>query len=277
MKMRLKPFVAYLFVISFIVFGNSACTSYKKIPYLQTKEKRAQVSVPALFKESVARFLPNDVLGITVNIIGEGSLAAEFNLPLQPVAAGDNDTYVNMGVGKQNYLIDKEGQIDFPMIGKMKVSGYTQAELENEIKIRLRKYLKNPSDEPIVTVRLLSYRITVLGEVLHPGVISVSRDHINILEVLAQVGDMTVYAKRDDVQIHREMPDGTYHIETIDISNIDVVSSPYFYLQQNDMVYVVPNRTKARNSDIGGETSIWFSLASMIFGVVNMIVYIVNR
>jgi polysaccharide export outer membrane protein len=273
--MKLKPFFLYLFVTFTIVFCISSCTSYKKIPYLQTQEKQAEVSVPSLFKESIVRFMPDDVIGITVNVLGEQTIAAEFNLPLQPVAGGDNDTYVNTGVGRQNYLVNKEGQIDFPVVGKIKVSGYTQFELENELKTILRKYLKN--NEPIVTVRLLSFRITVLGEVAHPGPIFISRDRVNILEVLAMAGDMTVYGKRDDVQIQREMPDGSYHIETVDISKIDIVSSPYFYLQQNDLVYVVPNRTKARGSDIGSETGIWFSLASMLFSVVNMVIYVVNR
>jgi polysaccharide export outer membrane protein len=277
MKMRMKSSFTYLFAISIMVLGISACTAYKKVPYLQVEEnstdKNGKFVVPTLHRESVVRFMVDDVLFITVNVTGEQSIAAEFNLPLQPMAGG-NETYISTGLGRQSYMVDKEGRIDFPILGKIKVAGYTQSELEDELKNTLRSYL---TEDPVVTVRLTSFRITVLGDVNRPGIYTVDKDHINIMEVMALAGDMSIYGKRDEVQIHRVLPDGNWQRVVLDISKADVISSPYFYLQQNDLVYVVPNRSRTTGADVSSGTGLWFSLASSLFGLANMIIYIANR
>jgi polysaccharide export outer membrane protein len=246
-----------------------SCTSSKKIPYLETGVQGGEIELYSSYKGSIVRFQPDDVLSIVVNVVGEQSIAYDYNLPLQPSAtAYDGDESVNPGAGRQTYMIDKSGQIDFPVLGSIKVSGYTQDELEKYFKAALRSYLKV---DPIVTVRLMNFKISILGEVNRPGQYTINKDHLSILEALTLAGDMTIYGKRDDVRIIREMPNGEIKIVSLDINKAQTVSSPYFYLRQNDQLYIVPNSAKTKSADIGSQTSILFSLASMAFTVFGII------
>ena len=121
-----------------------------------------------------------------------------------------------------------------------------------------------------------SYRVTVLGEVGKPGVIPVSSEKMSILEALAQAGDLTIYGRRDNVLLIREDPTGQKSQHRIDLNNANLINSPYYYLQQNDVVYVQPNNTKAKNSGIGSVTSIWLSAIGIVTSVASLIVNILN-
>lgn len=276
MKVRYERFLCYFLLVPIIVFSISSCSSYKKVPYLQAKDSKGEeVDFFSLYKENIVRFQPDDVLNITVNVVGEQSVAADYNLPLQPAATSDNSSdYVSQGVGRQSYMITKDGYIDFPVLGLIKVTGYTQAELENYLKKSLLQYLKV---DPVVTVRLANFRVTVVGEVRAPGQYTISRDHVNILEVLALAGDMTIYGKRDEVKLFREMPNGDVRMINLDLSKADLISSPYFYLQQNDLVYIVPNTAQARTSDISSSTNIVFSVVSTLISLTSLIILISNQ
>jgi polysaccharide export outer membrane protein len=257
-----------------LLIATASCTSYKKVPYLQTGNQ-ADVDLRTFYKENTVRFQPDDILSIMVNVMGEPSVAYDFNLPLQPAATPENsDGFVNQGIGRQTYMVNKEGEIDFPILGAIKVSGYTQAELEQYLKKTLRTWLK---EDPVITVRLTNFKISVIGEVNRPGQYGVGRDRINILEALALAGEMSIAGKRDDVQVIREMPNGDLKRVVLDISKAEIVSSPYFYLQQNDIVYVVPNKTRARSADIGAQTSIIFSVIGVLFSIANIIISLNNR
>jgi polysaccharide export outer membrane protein len=214
------------------------------------------------------------VLGITVNVVGDQAVATDYNLPFQPVATTENssESYINTGIGRQTFLVDKDGYIDYPVAGMLKVSGYTAQELEKYIKKFLsEQYLKT---DPVVTVRLLNFRITVQGEVNRPGQISISKDHINLAEALALAGEMTIYGKRDEVLIIREMPDGKYKFLTVDISKDSIVSSPDFFLHQNDMVYVSPNRSRTGSADIGPQLGVIVSVSSFIMTLISFVIYL---
>jgi polysaccharide export outer membrane protein len=168
-------------------------------------------------------------------------------------------------------MIDKEGKINFPGLGSIRVSGYTQSELENELKVSLRKYLKS---DPVVTVRLMNFRISVMGEVNRPGPIPAGRDHMNVLEALALAGDMSINGKRDDVQILREMPDGTIKRVRLDISKADVMMSPYFYLKQNDIIYVAPNSNRKYGATDAG---IWLTALSTLMSISIFAIYLMDK
>jgi polysaccharide export outer membrane protein len=264
----------YLFFL--LLVSISSCSSYKKVPYLQTGEKVRELDLSSFYRENTVRFQSDDVLSITVNVLGEQSVASDFNLPLQPSGTTDNssESFVNQGVGRQTYMVTKAGEIDFPVLGLIKVSGYTQAELEQEMKRLLREYLKV---DPVVTVRLMNFRISVLGEVNRPGQYSISKDHINILEVLSLAGDMTIYGKRDDVWLIREMPDGAVKMLSLDISAVEVISSPHFYLRQNDMVYVVPNKVRAQASDVSPQLGTVISVASFLMSFVSFVLLLARK
>ena len=226
---------------------------------------------------SVLRYQKDDVLGITVNASGESSVAvSDFNLPLQPIATTENSTEfsVAQGLGRHTYLVNAQGDIDFPVLGAIKVEGLTQGELEFTLKQALKKYLKT---DPIITVRLMNYRVSVLGEVARPGQYGVVKNHINIFEALALAGDMSIYGRRDNVRLMRTLPDGETQIIKLNLNNPELINSPYFYLQQDDMLYIEPNKVRAKSSDIGSQTSILLSIGSMLLTVVNLVVLIILR
>ena len=257
-----------------IMLGSS-CGASRKVTYLQFESSLGEAEFYSQAKENVVRYQPDDVLSIVVNVVGAQAVAYDFNLPLQPAATTHNtDDTLNPGVGRQTYMVNKEGQIDFPVLGAVKVSGLTQGELEKYLKSALRSYLKV---DPVVTVRLMNFRITVLGEVKSPGQYSVSKDRLSILEALALAGDMTIYGKRDDVRLIREMPSGEVKIVSVDINRVQALSSPYFYLHQNDQLYVVPNSARSKSADIGSQTSLWFSIASVAFTVFNIVLSLTKK
>ena len=164
--------------------------------------------------------------------------------------------------------MSNEGTIDFPVLGQLNVGGLTKSEAESMIREKLMPYLK---ETPIVTVRMANYKISVLGEVARPGTFTVGNEKVNVLEALAMAGDMTIYGKRDNVKLVREDAQGKRQIVELDMTKADIITSPYYYLQQNDILYVTPNEAKAKNSDIGSSTSLWFSATSILVSVASLL------
>ena len=136
------------------------------------------------------------------------------------------------------------------------------------IKKKLRDYLKGNF---IVNVRMVNYKISVLGEVARPNTYTVSNEKVNILEALALAGDLTIYGRRDGVKLIRENADGTKQIMPVNLNDANLIYSPYYYLQQNDIIYVEPNKAKAQNSDIGSMTTLWFSATSILISLVSLL------
>jgi len=168
----------------------------------------------------------------------------------------------------QQYLVDNEGNINFPVLGELHVGGLTKKATEQMIVEKLKPYI---TETPIVTVRMVNYKISVIGEVARPGTFTISNEKVNILEALAMAGDMTVYGLRDDVKLIRENANGKQEIIPLDLNKAETILSPYYYLQQNDIIYVTPNKAKARNSDIGTSTSLWFSATSILVSIASLL------
>jgi len=124
---------------------------------------------------------------------------------------------------------------------------------------------------PIVTVRMSNYKISVLGEVARPGTFTVSNEKVNVLEALAMAGDLTIWGMRDNVKLVREDATGKREIIELDLTNAEIITSPYYYLQQNDILYISPNKTKAKNSDVGQSTSLWFSATSILVSLASLL------
>ena len=265
--MKLKHFILIATTGIFL----SGCSSYKKVPYMQDPE-----TVNAYGKEIPlydAKIMPKDLLSITVNTT-DPQAAAPFNLTVQsPLNAGATSMYTTTQPTLQQYLVNNQGEIDFPVLGKLKVGGMTKNEAESMIREKLQPYLK---ETPIVTVRMANYKISVLGEVNKPGTFTVSNEKVNVLEALAMAGDMTVYGVRDNVKLIREDAQGKREIVMLDLTKSDLVLSPYFYLQQNDILYVTPNKTKAKNSDIGNTTSVVISATSILVSIASLIATLVK-
>lgn len=168
----------------------------------------------------------------------------------------------------QQYLVDNEGNISFPVLGELHLGGLTKKQAEQVIVEKLSPYMK---ETPIVTVRMVNYKISVIGEVTRPGTFTISNEKVNLLEALAMAGDMTVYGLRDNVKLIREDAAGKQQIIALDLNKAETILSPYYWLQQNDIIYVTPNKAKARNSDIGNSTSLWFSATSILVSLASLL------
>lgn len=252
-----------------VVFLLAACQSYKKVPYLQDVEAVNQATQQETLYD--AKIMPKDLLTIVVSCTSP-ELAAPFNLT---IASPSNLSiqYTTTQPVLQQYLVDNEGKISFPVLGALTVGGLTKKQAEQLIVDKLKPYMK---ENPIVTVRMVNYKISVIGEVARPGTFTISNEKVNLLEALAMAGDMTVYGLRDNVKLIREDANGKQQIVTLDLNNAETILSPYYWLQQNDIVYITPNKAKARNSDVGNSTSLWFSATSILVSVVSLLVNILK-
>lgn len=262
--MKIHKVICMLTLSTLLVSG---CTSYKKVPYLQNPEVVNNYGKEIPLYD--AKIMPKDILNITVNTT-DPAAAAPFNLTVQdPLNTASSSFRTTTQPSLQQYLVDNQGEIDFPVLGRLKVSGLTKNQAEGLIREKLIPYLK---ETPVVTVRMVNYKISVLGEVTRPGTFTVTNEKVNVLEALAMAGDMTVYGVRDNVKLVREDANGKRLIQTLNLNDADLVLSPYFYLQQNDILYVTPNKTKARNSDIGNSTTIWISATSILVSIASLLV-----
>ena len=269
MMRRLNKRNLWLLLLPFLL---TACQSYKKVPYFQNVEVVNEVEQQEKLYD--ARIMPKDLLTIVVSCTNP-ELAIPFNLTVASNAgiAVSTSSYVTTQPVLQPYLVDNEGNINFPVLGELKLGGLTKREAEQLIIDKLKPYMK---ETPIVTVRMVNYKISVIGEVTRPGTFTISNEKVNLLEALAMAGDMTVYGLRDNVKLIREDANGKQQIVTLDLNNAETILSPYYWLQQNDIVYVTPNKAKARNSDVGNSTSLWFSATSILVSIVSLLVNILK-
>ena len=266
--------------ILMVAFTLASCQSYKRVPYWQSYESLTDKGYKEIVINEVnqqdtlydARIQPKDLLSITVNT-SDPQAAAPFNLTMQTSinVAQANSTYVTSQPTLQQYLVNNEGEIDFPVIGKLKIGGLTKTAAEKLVREQLRPYLK---ETPIVTVRMSNYKISVIGEVNHPGTFTINNEKVNLFEALAMAGDMTVYGIRSNVKLIREDNNGQRNIISLNLNEQNILHSPYYYLQQNDILYVTPNKTKAKNASISNSTTIWFSVVGTLVSLASLIVTI---
>ena len=247
----------------------SSCGSTKNVAYFKNSDSINFENSRFLYD---ARIMPKDQITVSVNTTTpEASLP--FNLLLQN-AYQQGRTLGSYGT-LMPYLVDNEGYINFPIVGKLKVGGLTKSEAENLVTEKIRPYLAE-SENPVVTVTMASYSVSVLGEVNRPGTFQVSREKITILEALAQAGDLTIYGVRDRVKLIREDATGQKSMITLNLNDANIVTSPYYYLQQNDVVYVEPNKVKAQNSMVGQTTSLWISATGILISLASLLTNILR-
>lgn len=256
------------FILPFLAFAMAlllnSCGSTKKIIYLQGADTLDLDKSQRLYD---ARIMPKDLLTISVN-----TTDPEAAKPFNP----SKGSFGTSG-GSSNllqYLVDNDGNIEFPIVGTLHVLGMTKRECEQMIKTKIAPYLSK-TENPVVTVEMSSFKVTILGEVGSPGAISVAQEKINILEAIAQAGDLTMYGKRDNVHLIRVDAKGKKEIHTLNLNKADIINSPYYYLQQNDIVYVEPNKTKIDSTAISS-VSMWFSVISFLTSMATLVVSIVK-
>lgn len=167
----------------------------------------------------------------------------------------------------QPYLVNAEGMIDFPVLGKLKLSGLTRSEVLQLFEDKISKYIKNP----IINLRIINFKVSVQGEVTLPGTYNVQSERITLIEALSMAKDLTIYGKRDNILIIREV-DGVKSYNRVDITKADFINSPFYYLAQNDVVYVEPNKTKINGAAVGANTNVLISISSLLITVITLIV-----
>lgn len=263
---RISVAIATLTIIMLL----NSCTSSKNVAYFQNSDSISLKNSKLLYD---ARIMPKDLLTITVSTTDQDA-AIPFNLTVPNVMTeGNRSTYSQPMM--QNYLVDNDGNVDFPVVGKLHLGGLTKSGAETYIHDKITPYMSK-NENPIVSVRMTNFKVSVLGEVASPRTLIVSNEKINVLEALAQAGDLTIYGRRDNVKLIREDENGEKHIYKLNLNDADVINSPYYYLQQNDVVYVEPNKAKAQNSDIGSMTTLWFSATSILISVASLLVNILR-
>jgi polysaccharide export outer membrane protein len=254
------------FVLILLVALVTSCSAPKNVAYLHNSGEVDLSQSQFLYD---AKIMPKDILTITVNTVNPEA-SAPFNLIVRPTLQSASSNLSTSGGSLQTYLVDNNGIIDFPVLGRVAVGGLTKSQCEQLIHDKIKPYL-NASENPVVTVRMSSYSISVLGEVNRPGSYQVSREKINVLEALAQAGDLTIYGVRENVKLIREDAKGKKRIYLINLNDANLLTSPYYYLQQNDIVYVEPNKVKARNSSIGQSTTLWISATSILISMASLL------
>lgn len=244
----------------------SSCTAYKKVPYLQGSEYLSTANVQTPLYD--ARIMPKDLVTIAVNT-SDPDAAIPFNLTVATAMPASGKSQAGGQSALQQYLVDNNGNVDFPVLGTLHIGGLTKSQAEGLIKEKLKTYLK---EDPIVNVRMTNYKISVIGEVNSPGTFTVTNEKVNIMEALAMAGDMTVYGQRNNVKLIREDAQGQRKIIPLDMNGADIILSPYYYLQQNDVLYVTPNKAKAKNAGISNSTTIWFTVVGTLVSIASLIV-----
>jgi polysaccharide export outer membrane protein len=225
----------YLIVV-LTILSTISCTHKKNMIYFQGKLGNAEMN-----KSNNPLLKSDDLLSITVLGIDEQAIKP-FNLPLANNNQ-NNGGYAQGAPSPTGYLIDSEGNIDFPVIGKIKLSGLTRSVAIDILKEQLKPYLNNPT----ILIRILNYKITVLGEVRNPGTFNIPNERITLLEAIGIAGDLQITGLRKNVLVIRDS-DGKKTETRVDLTTNELFSSPVYYLQQNDVVYVEPNRAKVNSS-----------------------------
>ena len=238
----------------------TSCANYKDIPYFQNSAEYDGSQGAQLYDMTIK---PKDQLTVFVFSGTDKEAVAQFNMrDITVLETNSRRLNTRGGHPVHRYLVDNEGNIDFPILGKIHVAGFTVTQANNHIKELITPYLSKTAD-CVVNVNIENYEVTVMGEVAKPNTFTVTRNKITVLEALAMAGDMTIYGKRDNVKLLREMDNGEYEIHELDLRDANILNSPYYYLQQRDVVYVEPNVAMAQNAKIGRTRQLWVRGASI--------------
>lgn len=252
----MRLFLKHHFVLFLLAISLFSCASRKDLAYLYDAEK---TKTEGTTYETILQ--PDDLLSITVST-DSPEVAAPFNLP--DIQSNDSDYR-----GLKTYLIDNSGYIDYPILGKVKLAGLTRTEANIKMVSMISEYVQ----KPIVNLSIANFKVSVLGEVNKPGSFNVVGERVTILEALSLAQDMSIYGKRNNVLVIRER-DGKKSYNRVDLTKPDFVGSDFYYLTQNDVVYVEPNQTRINSSKIGPNVYVLMSSLSLL---VTITVVLLNR
>lgn len=236
-------------LLAFFVICLASCASRADLAYLQDVDNYSGAQSVS-FEPTLQ---PDDLLSIIVSA-DTPEVTVPFNLPQ---IQGNYEVNNNQN-GIKTYLIDNAGYIDFPVIGRIKLAGLTRTEAKNKLASAISEFIKDPS----INLRILNYKIAVIGEVNRPATYTIESERLTLLEALSLAGDLTIYGRRDNILVIREV-DGIKSFSRVDITQTDFIDSPFYYLKQNDQLVIEPNKTKMNSSVVGQNLSFILSAASL--------------
>ena len=258
-KTPVKGKLLFFSIFSFFILAS--CVSKKDIIYFQNDE----IDQSKVSNNYTTIFKPDDLLQITVSA-EELKAVIPFNLPA--VTYSVNTSSVAGQPTLQAYLIDSKGEIDFPVLGKIKIGGMSREEAIDFFKGALDpKFVKNPT----INIRITNFKISILGDVQSPGMYTIPNERITILEALALAGDLNISGKRDQIKVMREI-DSQKKEFFIDMKSNSLYTSPIYYLQQNDIIYVEPNYARIQSASSNSNTSLFISITGLLLTIVSILI-----
>jgi polysaccharide biosynthesis/export protein len=264
--MKINKLLLYFFLgINFVLLLS--CGDKKQIAYYQNIDQLGSQENTNSFESKIQ---PDDLLMIVVST-PDTEAAAPFNLEtiIVPSAIGQASQAQRQ---QQLYLVDSQGFVQFPVLGEIKMSGQTKSEVVNLLKTKLKAYIK----DAIVNMRIVNFKVTVQGEVNKPGSFTVASERVTLPEALSLAGDLTIYGKRNNLILVREV-NNKKTFNRIDITKADFINSPFYYLSQNDLIYVEPNKAKSNTSTgFNQNVPIWISVASLVSSLV-LSIFLINK
>lgn len=239
-----------------------SCNAPKDIVYFQEAKNLEEIKTAPIVKTT---FKPQDIVSIVVSSSDQES-ATPFNTSLSAIKT-DKDVSNNLSPKKSMYLIDTDGWIDFPVLGKLKIAGLSTTEVKEIIKNKLKNYLKQPT----ILVRLENFKITILGEVRNPGPFVINNERVTLIEAIGLAGDLNINGMRTNITVIRE-ENNKQTIHKVDITSKEIFNSPVYYLKQNDVVYITPNDAKTKMSRNNNWPRILTSFSSLLGIIISVIV-----
>ncbi|MDR3011477.1 MAG: polysaccharide biosynthesis/export family protein [Sphingobacterium sp.] len=246
-----------LFTIAILMF--SSCGSRKNMVYLQADSTQLN----NIYERNIPKIQPNDILTIVVTA-ADPKVTMPFN-PISMMPNGNLTQQTDLAL-RPTYTVDNNGDVLLPILGKVHIAGLTRTEAIEKLREELERYIK----EPGVNINFNNFRVSVLGEVARPGSFVLPTERVTVLEALGMAGDMTIRGVRENVMLIREV-DGKKSVHRLDLTKQDVLNSPYYYLSQNDVVYVEPNKAQINNSKLGSNTNVIISIAGLLITVISVL------
>lgn len=260
----------HLLILAAAAILMASCNTTKDVPYMIDAQTLPQDVLKAAARSSDPTVMPGDMLYINVSGPDEETIKP-FNKTQYVVTSGTSNNITSGENSIYYYLVDNNGYIEFPLLGKLKVSGMTKSATEEYIASQI--YPRYLTIKPSVEVRFQNFRVYTMGEVKNPGEVKSNNGRLNLLEALAMSGDLTINGRRDNIMLVRTNADGSRSVKTINLNDKNVIVSPEFNLQQNDIIYVEPNASKARSSwSVPPALSLGMSSVGTLISIVTLIV-----
>ena len=255
-------------VVALFMWLLNACSVPKDVVYFQGVDSLTQEQVADMSRTYSTKICPDDLLTITVTG-WDPTVLTPFTPPAYSYAQqGVVETATNNQL--QTYLVYKDGTINFPVLGKIHAEGLTKQQLRDLLQEKIRVYVA----DALVNIQIINYKVTILGEVARPGRLTVPNERLSILDALGSVGDLSINANRKNILVVREN-NGKKEFARLDITQPDIFTSPYFYLQQNDLVYVEPNNAKKRNSRYSAAQQYSVTVFSSVLSAISVITTVI--